>query len=125
MVRPSGEVDLTPEEAMTAANLWRIAPDPDDVRLVGEWFAEQGLETTPFVGIGITLLGDRADFERIFGTTVATNDRGGASCTDEQGQATEALPLDSLPWRVASRIVAVSFDGPAETTNNDETEVTL
>lgn len=110
---------------MTAANLWRIAPDPDDVRRVEDWFAEQGLETTPFVGIGVTLIGERNDFERIFATTVATDDRGGASCTDEKGRATEALPLDSLPWRVASRIVSVSFDGPAETMNTDETEVMM
>jgi hypothetical protein len=113
VLRPGSGRELTGATAITAANLAEYLPDPGDLELVREAFARAGFEVGNPVGIAFSVEGPRSSFERYFATTVGPATEGGFGAF-EGGTGQRELPLSALPPPVRERVVAVTFEPPAE-----------
>jgi hypothetical protein len=113
VLRPGSGRELTGATAITAANLADYLPDPDDVKLVRDAFARAGFKVGDPVGIAFSVDAPRSRFERFFATTVGPAEEGGFGAF-EGGTGQRELPLSALPPPVRERVVAATFEPPAE-----------
>jgi hypothetical protein len=113
MLRPGSGRELTGATAITAANLAEYLPDPGDLALVRDAFARAGFGVGDPVGIAFSVEAPRSRFERFFATTVGPAEQGGFGAF-EGGRGQRELPLSALPPPVRERVVAVTFEPPAE-----------
>lgn len=110
LLRPASGEPITGETVITAESLARYAPDHDEAGVVAGRMREAGFRVGPLVGIAMTVTAPRTLFEAFFRTSVVEEDDGGWTVA---GGGRE-LPLSSLPPGLAGRILAVTFDEPAE-----------
>ena len=115
VLKPASGRTITGESMIRADTLDSFAPDPSDAHAVARVLTDAGFEVGPTVGIGMSMAGSRALFERYFGTKIVDAPDGGWVAVDATGSTTRDLPLDKLTPPVADRTLTVTFDEPAET----------
>jgi hypothetical protein len=106
VLAPASGQAISGASAITAATLHEFAPDPGDADRVARVLADAGFAVGPLVGIGMSISGPRATFERFFGVTVEDAEEGGWTV----GGARE-LPV---PPALEGLVHAVTFEPPAE-----------
>ncbi len=102
LIRPAPGQDPDRAGAITTATIGRHAPEPAEAEAVRRFFAEQGFETGPLVGIAFDISADRDLMERWF------------PGVDRLVGSGEELPLGELPQEVRNRIAAVTTESPPE-----------
>ena len=114
VVRPAAGRSAT-GEPISARNLAAHMPSAEDVRAARAGFAAAGFDVGEAVGIAFSITAPASVFEAVFGTTIHPAEGGGLVAATADGTAgTRELPLDALPADLAQRLVAVTFEPPAE-----------
>lgn len=114
VLRPGSGRKITGESLITTDTLRHYLPDPRDAVSVGRTLTDAGFQVGSVVGVGMSLTGSRALFERFFAMTVREADDGGWVAVDRTGETTRELPLVALPPALSQRVQAVCFEPPAE-----------
>lgn len=114
LLRPASGEQITGRTPITADTLARYAPEPADADRVARGFREAGFEVGPVGGISLAVTAPRALFEDFFGVRVALSPDGGWVLGDEAVGDRRDVPLNRLPQDMAARVLAVTFDEPAE-----------
>jgi hypothetical protein len=96
-------------EAATAATVEQTLPDPDAATRAERFFRDAGFEVVAPFGASFSIVGPKAQFERIFGTPLVESG-GGVRTAD----GTLELPLEPLPPDVAGLLQAVTFTPPPD-----------
>jgi hypothetical protein len=114
-MRAASGRELTGDTVITADNVADYLPSPDDVAAARAAFARAGFATGEPVGIAFSIAAPRSTFERVFGVAVHPAEGGGFVAAAPDGRSgTRELPLAALPDDLARRLVAVTFEPPAE-----------
>ena len=111
LVRSASGARVTGSSAITAENVDRYRPAPDDARAARAAFIARGFEAGDLVGIAFAITAPQATFERTFDVTLAARDDGGVAI---EGRAGLELPLDALPEDLRQLLAAVTFSPPAD-----------
>jgi hypothetical protein len=106
ILTPASGQAITGASAITAETLHEFAPDPGDADRVARVLADAGFSVGPLVGIGMSISGPRATFERFFGVAVDDAEEGGWLA-----DGARELPV---PPALADRVHAITFEPPAE-----------
>jgi hypothetical protein len=114
LLRPASGEEITGQTPITADTLARYAPKPADADRVARGFREAGFQVGPALGITMAVTAPRALFEGFFGVSVARSPDGGWVADGEEAGGRRDLPLKRLPQDLAARVLAVTFDEPAE-----------
>jgi hypothetical protein len=85
-------------EELTAATIGSRSPDPQVAQRARRFFAEQGFEVGPVVGISFSIAAPLPRMERLF--------EGARSSVESGGE----LPLDGLPPEIRKTVLAVATE---------------
>jgi hypothetical protein len=101
VLKPASGRAISGESRITAETLQEFAPDPADADAVARALARAGFRVGPLVGIGMSVTGPRATFERYCGVRLRAAD----------DDTARELPV---PDELADRVHALTFEPPAE-----------
>lgn len=108
---PSGR--LKGHEQITAKTVREYLPAQATVSHLRAFFERAGFSVEAPGGLGFSIVGPNALFERVFGTKLVEEKQGAVrSLRTEHGEL--ELPIARLPKKVASEIEAVTFTAPPD-----------
>ncbi len=112
-MRPGSGRELSGHSVITADNIADYVPAPHDLAVARALFEQAGFEIGEPVGIGFSITGPLGLFERFFGTRVGPAEDGGyGAFAGDEGR--RELPLATLPGELTQRLIAVTFEPPAQ-----------
>ena len=110
----SGET-IRGDVPITASNIGRYSPAPDDVEKVQQAFRDAGFVVGNMVGVSFSITAPLSRFERFFRTKLRVAERGEVALKGQDAPAggLELSPTH-LPRDAASRIAGVVFSPAAD-----------
>jgi hypothetical protein len=112
ILRPPGG-PLSGHERITSENVRAFLPSEEAVAATTTFFREAGFDVSEGVGLGFSITGSPADFERTFGERPEWRLEAGVEAVRTVAENLE-LPLDTLPEPVRRHIQAVAFTPPPD-----------
>jgi hypothetical protein len=104
---------LTGYEQITSENVHRFLPREEAVAETSAFFRAAGFDVGEAMGLGFSITGSPADFERVFGERPERTVEGNVGSVRTPRGGLE-LPLDALTEPVRSHIQAVTFTPPPD-----------
>lgn len=102
VMRPAGGGEPGGREPITAETIERNAPEPEATERVRRFFAEQGFEVGPLVGVSFSIAAPRETTEQLF-----------EGFGQLEGTGRE-LPLNALPPDIQEEVHAVTTEAPPD-----------
>ena len=114
LIRSKSGKRIGGDTEITSKNIAEYQPSSADVEEVQAAFQAAGFETGNLVGISFSITAAIDEFESFFSTRLERQQSGAIAVHEPGSEPRSELPLDHLAPRIAERVVAVTFDPPAE-----------
>jgi hypothetical protein len=114
ILRPASGKSVTGQDAITSDNIREYMPSPENFTAAAKAFQSAGFEVSAAGPTGFSITASPKTFEKVFGTRLQADERGGMQALRKDESTTVVLPLRNLDPELSRHVEAVTFTPPPD-----------
>jgi hypothetical protein len=114
ILRPASGKSVTGQDAITSENIRDFMPSPESFQAAAQSFSEAGFEVSAAGPTGFSITAPASTFEKVFNTSVRSQEGGGIAAVRKDESTSFELPLRGLSRDLSRHVEAVTFTPPPD-----------
>jgi hypothetical protein len=114
ILRPESGKSVTGQDAITSANIRDYMPSQVSFDTAAQAFRAAGFEVSAAGPTGFSITAPAKIFEKVFGASLQSGERGGVEAVRKDKSTSLELPLRSLAPELSRHVEAVTFTPPPD-----------
>lgn len=114
ILRPASGKSVTGQDAITSENIRDYMPSPESFQAAAQSFAAAGFEVSAAGPTGFSITAPASTFEKVFNTSVRSQEGRGIEAVRKDKSASYELPLRGLSGDLSRYVEAVTFTPPPD-----------